>query len=172
MSLQTLEINSIHIEFDKEKTKEYCTRFNNPCNCQDCRNYYEHIKNNLELIEFLSGFGIDHNCTEEIFSWDLGNNTDSLIHYESYYGVFGRIECEEFDYEKFGVKISFQKYANVPCDRPGEHFWICIENDFPYILDEKRDILIDENRDIAIEFSQKNESFSFINKIKTIFKKK
>ena len=58
---------------------------------------------------------------------DLGNNKDSLIHKEGYYGVFGKIEGNEFDFEKFGVKITFQKGASVPCDRTGEYFWICIE---------------------------------------------
>lgn len=164
MSLQTIVINSIRIEFDKEKTKEYRTSFNTPCDCQNCRNYCEHIKNNFELVEFLSGFGIDYNCTEEVFSWDLGNDNDSLIHHVGYYGVFGRIEGEEFDYEKFGVKISFQKDASVPCDRTGEYFWICIENVFPYILDEKRDL--------PIALSQKLDRFGFVNKIKTVFKKK
>lgn len=86
-----------------------------------------------------------------------------MIHHEGYYGVFGRIQGEEFDYEKFGVKISFQKGALVLSYRTGEYFWICIENNFPYILDEKRDF--------PIAFSQKLERFSFINKIKTVFKK-
>lgn len=163
MSLQTIEINSIQIQFDKDKTKKYGTSFNKPCDCQDCRNYYENIKNNSELIEFLRGFGIDYNCTEEVFSWNLGNNDDSLIHHEGYYGVFGRIEGEEFDYEKFGVKLSFQKRACVPCDRTGEYFWICIENDFPYILVEKRDF--------PTAFPQKAERFDLVRKIAKIFKK-
>lgn len=72
------------IIFDKEKTKEYRTDFNKPCDCQDCRNYYKNIQNNFELVEFLSGFGIDYNCTEEVFSWDLGNDNDALIHHEGY----------------------------------------------------------------------------------------
>lgn len=164
MSLQTVEINSAKITFDKEKTKEYRTDMNNPCECQNCRNYYKHIENNLELVEFLSGFGVDYNCAEEVFSWDLGNDKDSLIHHEGYYGVFGWIEGEEFNFKKFGVKITFQKGASVPCDRTGEYFWICIEGDFPYILDEEREL--------PSSFSQKNEEIGFINKIKAIFKKK
>ena len=163
MSLQTIEINSVKITFDKEKTKEYRTDFNKPCDCQECRNYYKHVENNLELVEFLNRFGIDYNCTEEVFSWDLGND-DSLIHHEGYYGVFGKIEGEEFDFGKFGVKITFQKGAFVPCDRIGEYFWICIEGDYPYILDEERDL--------PISFSQKLERIGFINKIKAFFKKK
>ncbi|MDD6313168.1 MAG: hypothetical protein PUB08_06910 [Firmicutes bacterium] len=163
MPLKTIEINSIKLEFDKEKTKEYRTIFNMPCDCQNCRNYYEHVKNNFELVEYLSGFGIDFNCTEEVFSWNWGDDNDSLIHHEGYYGVFGRIEGEEFDFEKFGVKISFQKCASVPCDRTGEYFWICIEGDFPYILDEKRDL--------PISFSPKKERLNFVNKINTVFKK-
>lgn len=160
MSLQTVEINSAKITFDKEKTKAYRTAINNPCDCQDCRNYYKHIESNKELIEFLNAFGIDFTCTEEVFSWDLGNDNESLIHHEGYYGVFGRIEGEEFDFEKFGVKIIFQKGASVPCDRTGEYFWICVEGEFPYILDEER------------EFPPQSFLEKCIDKIKSIFTKK
>ena len=97
MYLQSVEINSVKITFDKEKTKEYRTDFNKPCDCQDCRNYYKHIEENKGLREFLCGFGIDYNCTEEVFSWDWENDNNSLIHHEGYYGVFGKIEGEEFD---------------------------------------------------------------------------
>lgn len=162
MSLQTVEINSAKITFDKEKTIEYRTDMNNPCDCQNCRNYYKHIENNTELVGFLSGFGVDYNFTEEVFSWDLGNDKDSLIHHEGYYGVFGKIEGEKFDFERFGVKITFQKDASVPCDRTGDYFWICVEGDFPYILDEERDL--------PITFSQKIQRSNIISKIKAIFK--
>ena len=162
--MQTIEINSVKIIFDKQKTKEYRTDFNKPCDCQGCRNYYKHIGNNTELVDFLSAFGIDYNCTEEVFSWDLENDEDSLIHHEGYYGVFGKIEGEEFDFEKFDVKIIFQKGATVPCDRTGEYFWICIEGDFPYILDEEREL--------PVSLSRKTQFLNFIGKIKTIFRKK
>ena len=164
MSLQTVEINSAKIAFDKEKTKEYRTDLNKPCDCQNCRNYYKHIEKNKKLVEFLSGFGVDYNCTEEVFSWDLGNDKESLIHHEGYYGVFGKIEGEEFEFEKFGVKITFQKGASVPCDRTGEYFWICIEGDLPYILEEERDL--------PITFSQRVQKLNVIGKIKAIFNKK
>ena len=164
MSLQKIEINSVKIIFDKEKTKEHRTAMNNPCECQDCRNYYKHIGNNTELVDFLSAFGIDYNCTEEVFSWDLGNDEDSLIHHEGSYSVFGKIEGDEFNFEKFDVKVTFQKGASVPCDRTGEYFWICIEGEFPYILDEKRDL--------PITFSQKLQKLNVIGKIKAIFNKK
>ena len=134
MSLQTVEIKSAIITFNQEKTKEHRTNMNTPCDCQDCRNYYKHIGNNTELVKFVSGFGIDYTCTEEVFSWDVGNGSDSLIHHEGYYGVFGKIDGEEFDFEKFGVKITFQKSASVPCDRTGEYFWICIEGDELFLL--------------------------------------
>lgn len=160
MSLQTTEINSVKVTFDKDKTKAYRTSYNKPCDCPDCINYYEHIKNNSELIEFLNGFGIDYNYTEDIFSWNLTNN--DLFHYESYYGVFGRIEGEDFDFEKFGVKITFSKGAFVPSDRSGEYFWICVEADFSYILDV--------DREASKTLSQRIERVSFFDKLKSIFR--
>lgn len=163
MSLQTIELHSVIVTFDKEKTKNHRTEYNKPCDCQDCRNYYKHIGNTPELVEFLRGFGIDYYCTEEVCSFDWGNNSDSLIHHEGYYGVFGRIEGDEFNIERFGVKITFAKGASVPCDRKGEYFWICIEGDFQYILDEKREL--------PNTFSRKIEKFGFVKKLKAIFKK-
>ena len=163
MSLQTTEINSVKIVFDKDKTKEYRTEFNKPCDCQNCRNYYKHIEENKELVEFLCGFGIDYNCTEEVFSWDWKNHSDSPIHHEGYYGVFGRINGEEFDFEKFGVKITFQKTASIPFDRTGEYFWICIEGDFPYILEEKREL--------PATFFRKLQERFMIGKNKSMFRK-
>ena len=164
MSLQTIEINSVKIAFDKDKTKAHRTDFNEPCDCQDCRNYYKHIEDNKELLKFLNEFGIDYNCTEEVFSWDLGNDNDSLIHHEGRYAVFGKILGEEFELEKFDVKVTFQKGASVPCDRTGEYFWICIEGEFPYILDEERDL--------PITFSQSIKKSNIISKMKAIFRKK
>lgn len=162
MPLQTIEINSVKITFNKEKTKEYRTDFNKPCACQDSRNYYKHIESNSELVEFLSSFGIDYNCAEEVLSWDLENDNNSLIHHEGYYGVFGKIEGEELDFEKFGAKITFQKVSFVPCDRTGEYFWICVAGGFPYILNEERDL--------PLSLSQNVKKSKFISMIKTIFK--
>ena len=87
-----------------------------------------------------------------------------MIHHEGYYGVFGKIEGEEFEFQKFGVKITFQKGASVPCDRTGEYFWICIEGDLPYILEEERDL--------PITFFQRVQKLNVIGKIKAIFNKK
>ncbi len=161
MPLQTIEINSVKITFDKDKTKEYRTNYNTPCDCQDCRNYYKNIKKNLELLKFLSGFGIDYNCTEEVFSWNLGDDSDFLLHHEGYYGVYGHFDGDDFNYENFGVKITFSKGASVPHDRTGEYFWICVDGDFPYILDEERVL--------TVTLSQKIKRLSFFDKLKSIF---
>ncbi len=161
MSLNTTEINSAKIIFDKGKTKAYRNSFNSPCDCQGCRNYYKNIEDNNELIEFLNAFGIDYRYSDEVFSWELGDEISSFIHYEGYYGVFGCFDGDDFDYESFEVKITFSKGASVPHNRTGEYFWICIEGDFPYLLDEKRDL--------TIPFSQESKKSSFINILKSIF---
>ena len=170
MSLQTMEINSTQIVFDKNKTKEYRTEYNNPCDCQNCRNYYKIIEKNTELLDFLEGFGIDYKCTEEVFYWDLGDDINSLICHEGYYGVFGNINGEDFEIDKFGVKISFAKDVSVPRDREGEYFWICIIGDFPYVLDEGREIFKKYN--FLESFSPIKEKTSFIKRVKLFFMKK
>ncbi len=162
MSLNTTEFNSVKITFDKEKTKAYRNSFNSPCDCQGCRNYYKNIEKNVELLKFLSGFGIDYNCTDEVFSWELGEESNSLIHCEGYYGVYGHFDGDDFNYENFGVKITFSKGASVPHNRTGECFWICVDGDFPYILDEEREL--------TVTFSQKIERLSFFDKLKSIFR--
>ena len=161
MSLETKEINSVKIIFDKEKTIEYRA---NSCICQYCRNFYKHIENNTELVAFLNDFGIDYKCDDDVFSWDWGNDKDSLIHHEGYYGVWGRIEGDDFEFEKYGVKMTFQKKASLPYDRPDECFWIRIEGDFPFILEEEREL--------PTTFSQKVLESDIVTKIKTFFKKK
>lgn len=170
MPLKTIEINSLKITFDKNKTKEYRTDYNNTCDCQNCRNYYKNIESNAELLGFLERFGIDFNHAEEVFSWNSGDDKRALVHHEGYYGVFGKIEGEDFDLEKYGVKISFSKEAFVPCDRDGEVFWICISGDFPYVLNEEREVF-DFDGDLPNFPSDKQKNPTFIKRVKSYFMK-
>ena len=162
MSINTTEINSVKITFDKEKTKAYRNSFNSHCDCQDCRNFYKNLEDNNELIEFLNIFGIDYQCSDEIFSWELGEESNSFIHYEGYYGVYGYFDGDDFNYENFGIKITFSKGASVPHNRTGEYFWVCVDGDFPYMLDEEREL--------TVTFSQKIERLSFFDKLKSILR--
>ncbi len=138
MPLHVAEINSVKIVFDKEKTKKHRTEYNEPCRCLDCRNFRKNIQQNRELLEFLAYFGVDYRYAEEVFSWELNEKENSFIHSQGYYGVFGEFEGEEFSFERYGVKIAFSKEGGIPYDREGEFFWIIVEGDFPYILDEER----------------------------------
>lgn len=140
MALQEIVINSTKLLFDAAATNGHRTEHNKPCDCQNCRNYYKIVEDNPELIAFLSDFGVDFYHTEEVMSWDLDNEQDGMIHHEAYYGVPGRLEGEEVVIQRFGVKIAFEKGAIVPTDLEGEHFWIRIEGDFPYVLEEERDL--------------------------------
>lgn len=158
MPVQTIEINSVKITFDKEKTKQYRTEWNEPCACQDCRNFYKNMEQNTELVAFLSSFGIEIPYAEDILSFDI----EPSIRSEAYYGVFGCIEAE-FSIRKYGVTVSFQNEASVPCDRTGAYFWIVVESDFPYVLDEARDV--------PPPFSEENRAARIFRKIETVFKK-
>ncbi len=157
MVLQEIEINSTRILFDAQMTKAHRTQRNTPCDCQDCRNFYKLTEDNTELAAFLREFGIDIDRTEEVVSFDAD---DKLIHHEAYYGVFGRIEGEEIAFDRFGVKISFLKGAIVPSDRTEEYFWIRIEGNFPYVLEEKRalDIAPDSEDDAPIKLRDRLEN--------------
>jgi len=158
MPLQTMEINAVKITFDKEKTNQYRTQWNEPCDCQDCRNFYKNMEQNTELVAFLSAFGIEIPYAEEVFSWDV----EPLIHSEGHYCVFGCIEAE-FSVQKYGVTVSFQNGASAPCGKMGAYFWIVVESDVPYVLDEARDV--------SPPFWGDNRAARIFKKIKTVFKK-
>ena len=134
------EISSVKISFDKEKTKDYHTDFNTPCNCQDCRNYYKNIKNNLDIIDFLDDFGVDYSRAEEIMPIDLGNEKDSLINYRAYYCVVGSISDEIFlRKENYSVSFCISSNINVDHEITDDFFFVVIDIDLPYILDEERE---------------------------------
>ena len=69
-----------------------------------------------------------------------GKAAVSTTLYAALEDVLANINGEDFEIDKFGVKISFAKDVSVPHDREGEYFWICISGDFPYVLDEGREI--------------------------------
>ena len=136
--MQSIEINSIKVIFDKEKTQKNITLYNEPCDCQYCKNYYKYMEVNAELREFLSQFGIDYIRCEEVMSYDLGEDKDSFIHSMAYYDVFGKIE-KEFSKQEEDYSISFQANTNVNVGhKEEEYFWIVIDAVIPYILDEER----------------------------------
>lgn len=161
MSLQTIEINSVKISFDKEKTRKHRTNYNNPCSCQDCRNYYKNLRNNLDLIEFLADFGVDYLRAEEIMPIDLGVKKESLINYSAYYCVVGSIN-DEFSIKKENFSASFGVSSNISVGHEitDEFFFIVIDIDLPFILDEER------------EFPQQSFFEKCVNEVKLIFKRK
>lgn len=126
------------IVFDKEKTQEHRTMFNESCNCQDCLNYYKNIEKNAELVEFLADFGVDYKRTEEVYSFE-DESDDGYIHSIGYYSVEVAINGDNVSVEKFGVKISFTYDEYVPTDRKEGFFWITIDAEFPYVLEQKRE---------------------------------
>ena len=140
MSLQTIEINSAKITFDKEKTKTYRTKYNKPCDCQDCRNYYKNIENNIGLVNFLADFGVDYSRAEEIMPVDLGNEKESLINYSAYYCVVGSIsKVISIKKEDFSVSFEVSSNINVGREIADDYFFIVVDIDLPYILDEERE---------------------------------
>ncbi len=140
--MQCIEINSVKVSFDKEKTQNNITPYNEPCDCQDCRNYYKNIESNIELREFLSQFGIDYLRTEEVMSYELRlNDKDSPIHSMAYYDVFGYLE-KEFSIKKGDCTILFKKNSdvNVGHEVNDEYFWIVLDMVIPYVLEEEREL--------------------------------
>lgn len=170
MPLQTVEINGVKITFDREKTLNHRTDYNKPCVCQDCRNFYKNVESNTELSDFLSVFGVVHNFDEEVLSWSEYKDNKPYIHSDGYYAVEGTFDCDYFDFERFGVKLSFIKESVVPHDREDDFFFIKVEGDFPFVLDEKieEEYIPEEGKDVQI-FSRK---ISWLEKIKTLFKRK
>ena len=154
--MQYIEINSVKVFFDKEKTQNNITPYNEPCDCQDCRNYYKNIESNKELREFLGQFGIDYLRSEEVISYDLGEEKDSLIKSMAYYDVFGNIE-KEFSIEKDGYTISFEKNANINVGHEvdEEYFWIVLDVVIPYMLEEERELsYISDEKNIFLKIKE------------------
>lgn len=58
--MQSIEINSIKVIFDKEKTQKNITPYNEPCDCQYCKNFYKNMEANAELVEFIPLFILWH----------------------------------------------------------------------------------------------------------------
>ena len=161
MSLQEIIINKVRILFDKEKTQSNKTDYNRPCDCQDCRNYYKNIENNNELIEFLTGFGVDYLRAEEIMPYDLGNEIDPLIYYRAYYSVVGSLDSEfSTNKETFSVSFEMQNNVNVGHEISEDYFFIVIDINLPFILDEESGLPPQSLAD------------KILNKIRSIFKKK
>lgn len=165
MALQKIEINNVTIFFDKEKTQKNQTEYNQPCGCQDCKNYYKNIESNIELLGFLGEFGIDYLRAEEIMSFDLDDKIDSLICYRAYYSVVGKLDSE-FCTNKDMFSASFEtknnadvKNINVGHDISEDYFFIVIDIDLPFILQEKR------------EFPPQSFAKRILNKIRLIFKR-
>lgn len=86
----------------------------------------------------MSQFGINYLRCEEIVSYDAKENGSVFIDSIAYYDVFGRIE-KEFTIKEYGCIISFKANKNIPVghEKGEEYFWIVIETNMPYILDEE-----------------------------------
>lgn len=154
--MECIDINSIKIIFDKEKTQKNITFYNEPCDCHYCKNYYKNMESNKELQDFLMQFGIDYLRCEEVISYDLGDDKDSLIESIAYYDVFGKIE-REFSIKKYGHTISFKisENINVEHEEDDEYFWIVIEASMPYVLDEERELpYVSSKRNIYYKIKQ------------------
>lgn len=134
-----ITINSSKLIYDKEKTKTYQSNFN-PCNCQGCRNYFENIKANTKLCDFLKGFGLNPFRPDEVIYFSLDEQQDSLIFYEVYYGIYGKISGVEISFKEYGVNISFKRSVNILTETSSDYFWLVINKNYPYILKEERDI--------------------------------
>ena len=109
------------MKIDIEKTKEFYNSlgYDELCNCDYCKNYYEKIKETYpEIATCLSKFGIDIAKPYEISSLEPENG--NLIYSVCQYIVFGN--CEDDFCEKVG-DIKFKKSENYPnINIEDEHF--------------------------------------------------
>ena len=61
--------HSVKIFFDKEKTQKNITHYNEPCDCQDCRNYYKNIESNKEVDLNMCGRDKHHIIPEHYYKY-------------------------------------------------------------------------------------------------------
>lgn len=66
-----------------------------------------------------------------------------------------------------GIKVTFSKYEHIPEDREEEFFWVKVEGNFPYILEER---LLKEKIDSEEETEKTKPKKSIFKIIKHILK--
>ena len=93
--------------------------------------------------------------------YDLGDEMDSLIYYRAYYSVVGSLDSEfSTNKETFSVSFEMQNNVNVGHEISEDYFFIVIDINLPFILDEER------------ELPPQSLADKILNKIRSIFKKK
>lgn len=137
--MSEISINSSKLIYDKEKTKT-CGVKCDPCDCRGCRNYFENIKANPKLCDFIKSFGLNPFRPDEVIYFSLEDNNSSPLFYEVYYGICGKIVGEEISFKEYGVDISFKKSVNLLTETSSDNFWLVINKNYPYVLKEERDI--------------------------------
>lgn len=128
---------------DKVGTEEYISKYNEPCNCIYCRNYYNTFPQKYPLVvELLKKMGLTVERALEVmeFYWD-----ESGVNriYVSYYAVKGEIfEDKTVIYSKDAIVTLYLPttdediYKNTNMLKP--YFILEIDNiKLPWVLEEK-----------------------------------
>lgn len=93
-----------------------------PCNCEDCQNYYEQIKEKFpNICYFLESINVD---PLKPFELVFDEENDWCVYYECQYLVFGKMEQ---NYKKVidGIKVTQNKYFHPSASIEEEHFVLC-----------------------------------------------
>lgn len=137
--MSIIEKDGYVFDVDIEKTKEYYAS-KTLCDCDECKNYYRQAENTFpKLKNFLSDFGIDIACPEEICSTYKKGRVDYYV--VAYTAVGECVKCGEyeFDIEDGGLFLNLvvnknPVYPNEQEDR--QCFEIVVYNiSLPWVLE-------------------------------------
>lgn len=132
-------INDSIFLVDKNATFNYKTRYNEPCSCLYCQNYFQAIQNCNLVLQLLNEFHIDVSRPEECMCLETDFNTKTLD-YMAWYSICGKATCKETitvtDKAKAEIYPPIENDDSPNTDHVESYFWLSLEIVLPWMLDE------------------------------------
>ena len=137
MMVETIMFAGKTFLVDKEATKNYRTKFNEPCDCLTCRNYFVAVQKCPEVLQFLETFHIDVCRTEDCMHLETYFETN-LLQYIIWYSVCGTatesVTIELCDEVEAKVYPPSEKEYSPNTGQKGEYFWVELYCMLPWTL--------------------------------------
>lgn len=158
------------IEFDREKTAEYCSKTTRCC-CEPCKNFHKLVREKYpKLTVYLERFGIDITSPEEMV-WHIHSKEKQTVEYTPIYTVNGQLIAaneakKSFSDESLNLTIHFNNDAfSENAEISGPYFEIYVDTVIlPWQIEEPfDDVFSDEITSIPNDISTTKKSGCFKN---------